>query len=66
MYRNLEAELARQNITKKELATKLGKTPTTMCLKLNGKANLTLKECIEIKNVLHTSMSIEELFYTAV
>ena len=63
MYQNLEAELARQNMTKKALAIKMGRTPTTICLKLNGKANLTLRECLEIKKILRTTMSIEELFH---
>lgn len=62
MFPNLEAELARRKITKTSLATKIGKTPTTLCLKLNGKAPITLKECLEIKNAINTELSIDYLF----
>lgn len=49
MYRNLEAEMARAGITQGQLAKELGITPTTLSLKLNGKSNLSLRECVKIK-----------------
>ena len=64
MFPNLDAELARKRITRSELAKKLHRSPTTLSLKLNGKAPLTLKECIEIKNAVETDISIDELFQT--
>lgn len=65
MYKNLEAELARANMTKKKLAEEMKRTPTTMSLKLSGRANLTLKECMEIKEILQTTIPLEELFATS-
>lgn len=62
MFRNLEAELARCNLTKRELASKLGCTPSTLSLKLNGKAPLSLKEAAKIKSIIGVDMPLEELF----
>ena len=47
MFPNLEAEMARSKITQAKLADILGITPTTLSFKLNGKSNLSLKECVE-------------------
>lgn len=63
MYPNLEAEMARAKMTQFELAKELGITPTTLSHKLNGKSNLSLKECVLIKRALKTRESIETLFY---
>ena len=62
MYPNLEAEMARKNINQKTLAEKIHRTPTTLSLKLNGKAILTLPECIEIKKAIGSEFPIEYLF----
>lgn len=64
MYRNLEAELARNKITKTFLAKEIGITVGTLSLKLSGKANLTLPEAIKIKNIVGKSLSLEYLFET--
>lgn len=64
MFPNLDAEMARKRITRASLAEKLHKTPTTLSLKLNGKAPITLSECMEIKEALETDCSIEYLFAT--
>lgn len=62
MFPNLDAEMARKKITRAELAEKIHKTPTTLSLKLNGKAPITLSECIEIKNAVNPECSVEYLF----
>lgn len=62
MYSNLDAEMARSKITRAHLAEKLGITPTTLSLKLNGKSGLSLKECVRIKQVLGTKETIDYLF----
>lgn len=61
MFSNLDAEMARKKITRVSLAKKIHKTPTTLSLKLNGKAPITLSECIEIKNAIGTEYSIDYL-----
>lgn len=62
MYSNLEAEMARVKVTQAHLAKELGITATTLSLKLNGKSNLSLKECVKIKQILGTDASIDYLF----
>lgn len=62
MYRNLEAELARRKLSRTIIANELGITLGTLCLKLNGKANLTLPEAKKIKSILKCDMSIDYLF----
>jgi len=62
MFSNLEAEMARVKMTKYRLAEILKITPTTMSLKLNGKSELSLRECIEIKKAINSDCSIEYLF----
>ena len=52
MYPNLDAELARKKITRTQLAKILKVNPGTLSLKLNGKAPLTLTECIKIKQAV--------------
>jgi len=62
MYPNLNAEIARKGLTRNQLASTLGMTPTTLGLKLNGKAELSLPECLKIKKALGVNMAIDELF----
>lgn len=44
IYPNLEAELARANINKKDLAAVVGVSKNTLYSRLNGKTDLTLSE----------------------
>lgn len=62
MYKNLEAEMARAGFTRFRLSKELGITPTTLSLKLNGKSNLSLKECVKIKKILGTNKTVDYLF----
>lgn len=62
MYRNLEAELARSGLTKQKLAQGIGCTPSTLSMKLSGKAPITLAEAAQIKLIINVDMPIEELF----
>lgn len=62
MYHNLDAEMARAKIKRRELAEKVGVTPTTLSLKLNGKSDLSLRECIVIKKAINSDLPIEYLF----
>ena len=56
--------MARRKITRAALAEKIGKTATTLSLKLNGKAPLTLVECVEIKNAVNPECTVDYLFAT--
>ena len=62
IYRNLNAEMARQGITQKELAKMVGRTGSTMSLKLNGLSSISLEEAKIIKTVLKSDLSLEDLF----
>ncbi|MGN0405300.1 MAG: helix-turn-helix transcriptional regulator [Bariatricus sp.] len=64
MFPNLEAEMARNKITQAKLAGILGITPTTLSFKLNGKSNLSLKECVEIKRNAFPDKTLDYLFAT--
>lgn len=64
MFPNLDAEMARRKITKGSIAEKIHKTPTTLGLKLNGRATLTLPECIEIRDAVDKDLSLDYLFAT--
>ncbi len=61
-YPNLEAELARRKIRKVQLARKANIKQSTLSGKLNGKSPITLSECIEIRNAIDRSLSIDYLF----
>ncbi len=62
MYRNLDAELRRKGITRGALAKRMHIAPTTMSLKLNGKSDISLKEAMQIKDILGVDIPIEVLF----
>lgn len=62
MFRNLEAEMVLKGFTQGTIAKQLGITPTTLSFKLNGKSPISLQECVDIKKIIGTDKSIEELF----
>lgn len=65
-YRNLEAELKRKNITRKDLAEAFNLRYATITDKLSGKTRLTLNEAIAIKQKFFPDLSIEYLFDSGV
>ncbi len=62
MFPNLDAEMARRKITRGTLAGLLHMTPSTLSMKLNGKATLTLPECIKIRNAVDEKLELGYLF----
>ncbi len=56
MYPNLDAEMARNRVLRKELAQELGLTEKTMCDKLNGAADFKLKEMRVIKKKFNKTL----------
>lgn len=62
MYVNLRYELMVKGISQKLLAQKIGIGLTTISEKMNGKQDFKLKECLEIKKILKTDLTVDELF----
>lgn len=64
MYRNLEAEMVRENITRKDLAKTLDVRYATIIDKLKGRYSFTLDEAFKIRNRYFPHLSFEYLFKT--
>lgn len=63
MYRNLNAEIARQNMSRGELANVIKKTPATLSGKMCNKIVWTLPEVLAVRKALKCeNMDIGELF----
>jgi plasmid maintenance system antidote protein VapI len=62
MYRNLEAECARQGIKKKDIAEYLNVRYATIYDKLKGKFPFTYDEALAIKKKFFPDLLIEYLF----
>lgn len=61
-YPVLDAELERQQITRRGLAKMLGVSHTTVIKKLRGDSELDVAMAIKIREVLGLKISLEELF----
>ncbi len=66
MYPNLNAEMARNNITQIDISKKLNLSYSTVSDKINGKKDFKLKECKEIILNLLPGTTIDYLFATNV
>ena len=64
MFPNLDAEMARYRVSQLTLANAIGVTPTTMSLKLKGKAPIMLAESFKIRDAIDKNLKIEYLFET--
>lgn len=62
MYPNLKAEMQRYCITGEMIASSIGVHPATMSSKLNIENRLKLGECIQIRNLFFSGMSLDYLF----
>lgn len=62
MYPNVEAEMARNRMTKTRLAHQMGMALGTLSLKLAGKSDISFAEAMKIKKLLKVDMPIEKLF----
>lgn len=62
MYRNLEAEMARNNVSRKDIANSLNVRYATIIDKLKGKYPIKLDEAIKIKNEFFPNFTVEYLF----
>lgn len=63
MYRNLQAEMARIDINRRNLSEMTGIKYSTISDKLNGKTKFEFDEALKIKNVAFPSFSLEYLFH---
>lgn len=64
MYRNLEAEMVREGVTRKNLAEALNVRYATIIDKLKGRYSFTLDEAFVIRNKFFPHLSFEYLFET--
>jgi predicted transcriptional regulator len=64
MYKNLEAEMVRKGITRKDIAHLLKVRYATVSWKLSGKSRLYYDEALKIKNTFFPEFTIEYLFET--
>ena len=62
MYRNLEAELARKNITRAQLAEILGINVATVSDKMTKPGRLKIDEAITIRDTLFPDLKLDYLF----
>lgn len=62
MFNNLQAEMARRNVTGRDLAKMIGVTELTLYNKLNGQREFKLKDMEAIKNALKIDAPMEYLF----
>ena len=62
MYKNIKAELARNEMTIGDLANAIGTSYQSLWAKLQGKYNFTVADAIAIKTALNTDVPIEVLF----
>ena len=63
-YVNLEAEIARKGVAKKEIAETLGVRLATVYDKLKGKYPFTLDEALKMKDKYFPEFTLEYLFYS--
>ena len=64
MYKNLEAEMTRLGISRKEISKLLNVRYATVIWKLNGKSRFFYDEAIAIKKAFFPNSSVEYLFDT--
>ena len=62
MYKNLEAEMVRENVSRKDLAILLNVRYATIIDKLKGRYSFTLDEAFKIKNEYFPHLTFEYLF----
>ena len=60
LYPNLEAEMARNGITQKDIANLLGKTPETVCNWMNGRSgDFPVGAVFQLKEEMFPDLNVE-------
>lgn len=62
MLRNLCAEMARHNVTIRDIRRSIGKTERTAREKVNGKTDFTFPEAVRVRDDYFPGMTLEYLF----
>lgn len=62
MYHNLEAEIARNEIKRKDVAEALGISEKTLYNKIHGESEFSISECLTIKDMFFPELELEQLF----
>lgn len=62
MLNNLEAEIVRKKINKKDVAKSINKTYITLMQKISGKYPFTYAEAVQIQETFFPDCDIKELF----
>ena len=62
MFQNLQAEMARRQLTGKDLAQMIGVTELTFYNKVKGQREFKLSEMEKIKAIMRTDAPFEYLF----
>lgn len=61
-FTNLLTELARKNISKKELAEKISMRPETLYKKIRGGSDFTYPEILRIRDEIDPDLKLDYLF----
>ena len=64
MFKNLKAEMARRDLTQRDLGALLGWSATKTSRKLSGAGHLSLAEASAIRKAIGTDIPLEVLFET--
>lgn len=62
MTQNLEMEMTRKKITKKELATVIGMPTRTLYEKMSGRSKFTMEEAFIIRDTFFPDLTLDYLF----
>lgn len=62
MFRNLKAEMIRQDVTLQQIAAALRIKPDTARLKINGKVGISIVDCKTVASLFKENNDIEYLF----
>lgn len=62
MFKNLKAEMAREGLSRKDIAIAIGISHKSFCNKLAGKSDFTRSEMLKIKEYFFKNHTLEYLF----
>ena len=62
MFKNLKAEMIRQNVTASQISELLGIKLDTVRRKINAQIKISIDECFKIKTLFKENNSIDYLF----